>query len=104
MNIEVHLEGLGFPEGPVVLPDGSVAFVDLLHQNVRRYKDDAVEIIAQFEGAPNGMRIGPDGELYIANNGGVAPETSDATRLMDPHISGRIQRVYLSGEVEDVVR
>jgi sugar lactone lactonase YvrE len=103
MALEVHLQGLGFLEGPAVLPDGSVAFVDLLHQNVRLYKDGAVQIIAKVEGSPNGMRLGPDGHLYVANNGGVAPESLDSTRLMNPQVSGRIQRVHLSGGVDDVV-
>src|SRR3984893_192052 len=37
MPQELHLEGFGFPEGPVALADGRIVFVDLLHQNVRRY-------------------------------------------------------------------
>jgi sugar lactone lactonase YvrE len=103
MSIEVHLEGLGFPEGPAVLPDGSVAFVDLLHRNVRRYKDGSVQVIAKIEGSPNGMRLGPDGHLYVTNNGGIAPESGHSIRLMNPQVSGRIQRIHLSGRVDDVV-
>jgi sugar lactone lactonase YvrE len=58
---EVHATGLGFPEGPVLLPDGSIAFVDLLHGKVRAYRDGALREIAKLPGAPNGMRMGTDG-------------------------------------------
>jgi sugar lactone lactonase YvrE len=87
----------------VALPDGSIAFVDLLHQNIRRYRDGTVEIIAKIQGSPNGMRLGPDGELYVANNGGVAPTGLNSVRVMSPQISGRIQRIRFNGMVEDVV-
>ena len=43
----IHVEGLGFPEGPVALPDGAIAFVDLLHQKIRLYRDGAVREVAR---------------------------------------------------------
>jgi len=103
MTHKVHLEGLGFPEGPVALPDGSIAFVDLLHQCVRRFSGDKVEVFAFPQGSHNGMRMGPDGRLYVANNGGVAPKTLHEIKIMDPQISGRIQRVSLDGTVENII-
>jgi sugar lactone lactonase YvrE len=103
MSLITHLQGLGFPEGPAVLADGSVVFVDLLHQNVRQYRNGTVSVLAEMQGSPNGMRVGPDGALYVANNGGVAPSGADSVRVMEPQISGRIQRIQLDGTVEDVV-
>lgn len=103
LTMEIHLRGLGFPEGPVVLDDGSIAFVDLLHQNVRVYRDGAVREICTLQGSPNGMRRGPDGGLYIANNGGVAPLSLHELKLMNPQVSGRIQKVDLDGKAKDVV-
>jgi sugar lactone lactonase YvrE len=103
MTHMVHLQGLGFPEGPVALTDGAIAFVDLLHQNVRRFADGTAEVIAALQGSPNGMRMGPDGCLYVTNNGGVAPRSLHETKVMDPQIGGRVQRVGLDGRVEDVV-
>jgi sugar lactone lactonase YvrE len=103
MTYRIHLEGLGFPEGPVALGDGSIVFVDLLHQNIRRFADGKAEVIATVQGSPNGMRMGPDGHLYFANNGGVAPESLHAIKRMVPQVSGRIQRVSLDGTVEDVI-
>jgi sugar lactone lactonase YvrE len=99
----VHAEGLGFLEGPAVLPDGSVAFVDVLRQKVMRYEDGEVKTIAEVAGAPNGMRLGPDKTLYIANNGGIAARHGLPIKIMSPQISGRIQRVHLDGRIDDVV-
>ncbi|MFM2278286.1 MAG: hypothetical protein RLZZ444_517 [Pseudomonadota bacterium] len=98
---EIHAENLGFPEGPVALPDGSVAFVDLLHRKVRRWHDGKVEVIADIPGSPNGMRLGPDGALYIANNGGLAPKGLHELDRAEPLISGRIQRLTLDGKLSD---
>jgi sugar lactone lactonase YvrE len=100
---KIQLEGLGFPEGPVALGDGSIAFVDLLHQTVRRFANGKMEVIAELQGSPNGMRLGPDGLLYVANNGGVAPRTLHEIKVMEPQISGRIQRIAGDGRVEDII-
>ncbi len=95
---ETHVEGLGFPEGPVALPDGSIAFVDLLHAKIRVYKDGTVTILSdKVPGAPNGMRLGPDGALYICNNGGLAPEGHGRLKRADPEISGCLMRLTLDG-------
>ena len=75
IDFDVHVRDLGFPEGPVALPDGGVAFVDLLHARIRRWHpDDGVSVLAELDGAPNGMCLGGDGKLWIANNGGIAPQ------------------------------
>ena len=97
----VHVRGLGFPEGPVVLADGSIAFVDLLHQNVRAWRDGVLRELCTLPGSPNGMRHGPDGALYVANNGGIAPLSLEELKFADPPISGRIQRVALDGSWRD---
>jgi len=64
-------EGLHFPEGPVVMKDGSVLFVQIETKQVSRLTPDGkVEMLAQLEGGPNSLCVGPDGAVYIANNGG----------------------------------
>lgn len=100
---DVLVNDLGFPEGPVPLPDGSIAFVDLLHAKVRRFKDGKVEVLAELPGAPNGMRMGPDGTLYIANNGGLAPKNLHELNQAENMISGRVHRLTLDGALRDVV-
>ncbi|AVO38222.1 SMP-30/gluconolactonase/LRE family protein [Pukyongiella litopenaei] len=95
---ETHVEGLGFPEGPVALPDGSIAFVDLLHARVCAYGDGALRVLADnVPGAPNGMRLGPDGALYICNNGGLAPEGHGRLKHAKPQIDGCLMRLTMAG-------
>jgi gluconolactonase len=63
--------GLGFPEGPVALPDGSVLVVEIEQGCVTRvHPDGQLERVAQVGGGPNGAAVGPDGAIYICNNGG----------------------------------
>ncbi|WP_378942308.1 SMP-30/gluconolactonase/LRE family protein [Mesorhizobium sp. ANAO-SY3R2] len=94
---EVHVTGLGFPEGPVALADGSIAFVDLLHAKVRAFRDGQVRELCSLPGAPNGMRLGPDGSLYIANNGGIAPLSLEELKFAEPQIPGCLQRLGADG-------
>jgi gluconolactonase len=69
---EVVAEGLAFPEGPVAFPDGSVVLVEIAAGRVTRVEPDGdVTLLAQLEGGPNGAAVGPDGGLYICNNGGL---------------------------------
>ncbi|OGN82742.1 MAG: hypothetical protein A2X23_09125 [Chloroflexi bacterium GWC2_73_18] len=101
--MKIHVTGLGFPEGPVWLPEGAVAFVDLRHQAVRRYDGRRMEVLATLSGSPNGMRRAPDGSLLVANNGGLAPRSLTELWRAEPEIGGRIQRLNPGGTVEDVV-
>lgn len=98
---EVHVRNLGFPEGPVALPDGSIAFVDLLHAKIRAYRAGETRVLAEVAGAPNGMRLGADGKLYIANNGGLAPLSLEKLNVSENAVTGRLQRLGLDGELED---
>jgi gluconolactonase len=65
--------GLLFPEGPVAMPDGSVVLVEIRRGTLSRVTPDGkVEVVAELGGGPNGAAIGPDGAVYICNNGGFA--------------------------------
>ena len=64
-------EGLGFPEGPVVLPDGDVLVVEVRAGRLTRVHPDGTStVVAEPGGGPNGAAIGPDGAAYVVNNGG----------------------------------
>ncbi len=73
LKMDIVAEGLKFPEGPVYMKDGSIIFVEIERQTISRLpagKDQKVEVLADLPGGPNGLAIGPDGMLYIANDGG----------------------------------
>lgn len=87
---EIIATHLGFPEGPVVMADGSVIVVETFGQQVSRCWRGRREVICKPGGGPNGAAIGPDGALYICNNGGFGPEYYAA-----PDAVGRIERIDL---------
>ena len=100
--------GLQFPEGPIAMPDGSVLLVEIKRGTLSRVTPDGkIHVVADTGGGPNGAAIGPDGCVYICNNGGfewhaLGDLTMPGNQPAD-YIGGRIQRVHLSsGKVEDV--
>lgn len=100
---QVRAAGLGFPEGPVVLGLNDVAFVEATAQRVGRARDGTYEVVAETGGGPNGATLGPDGALYVANNGGVAVGPG-GYRFSDDFGEGCVQRVTLDGEVSVFAR
>ncbi|MCU1344153.1 MAG: hypothetical protein JWL70_419 [Acidimicrobiia bacterium] len=72
VDVRLVAEGLGFAEGPVALPDGTLLVVDLMGGSLLRIDGDgAVSEAAPLGGGPNGAALGPDGLIYVCNNGGA---------------------------------
>jgi gluconolactonase len=100
--------GLQFPEGPVVLPDGDVLVVEILGGRLTRVGTDGSKgVVAETGGGPNGAAVGPDGRVWICNNGGFGPSRSqDVLIPTEAPLStppGSIQAVDLAtGAVETV--
>lgn len=108
IKLQELASGLLFPEGPVALPDGSLLVVEINGGRLTRIAPDgAKQVVAQLGGGPNGAAIGPDGAVYICNNGGFEFADIEAEGITVPvgpthdYRGGSIQRVDLaSGEVK----
>src|SRR5262249_31355382 len=86
-DVHVLAEGLAFPEGPVAMPDGSVIVVEIRAGRLSRVDPNGtVSLVAQLNGGPNGAAVGPDGAIYVCNNGGQLSETKTAPAIqrVDP--------------------
>ena len=99
--------GLRFPEGPVALADGSVVVVEIQGGRLSRIgPDGAVSTLAECGGGPNGAAVGPDGALYVCNNGGFDWVERDGLTLPagqpENYGGGSIQRVTFDGTVTDL--
>src|SRR5580698_10902104 len=102
MDIELVTEGLEFPEGPIAMADGSVILTEIKGQRLTRVKPDGTkETVAETGGGPNGAAIGPDGKIYVTNNGGAFQWLKqDGLTVPGPtppsHTGGYIQRVDIT--------
>jgi len=102
MDIELVAEGLLFPEGPIAMSDGSVILTEIQGQRLSRITPDGRrETVAETGGGPNGAAIGPDGALYVTNNG-ASFQFIDMGGLNVPgptpvsHTGGLIQRIDIA--------
>jgi gluconolactonase len=113
MDIELVTEGLRFPEGPIAMNDGSVILTEIEGGVLTRVTPDGKKTtVAETGGGPNGAAIGPDGAIYVTNNGGSfvwLKQDVGGTILNIPgptppsHTGGYIQRVDIAtGKVETI--
>ncbi len=90
--------GLEFPEGPVAMPDGSVLLVEIKRGTLSRVgPGGTVDVVAELGGGPNGAAIGPDGAVYVCNNGGF-----EWHELLGLTIPGNQPADYSGGRIERV--
>jgi gluconolactonase len=96
--MDIIAEGLEFPEGPVILSDGSLIFVEIKRETLTRLRPGgSPEIAARLPGSPNGAALGPDGKIYVCNNGGFEWRT-----VLGQTISGDAPAHYRGGSIQRV--
>ncbi len=99
---------LKFPEGPIYMPDGTIILVEIARGTLTKVNlNGSKEIIADLGGGPNGAAIGPDGCVYVCNNGGF--EWHEIDGLIIPggqgknYSGGRIEKVDIKSGSVDVI-
>lgn len=107
MTYQVVTEGLEFPEGPIRMEDGTVIVTEVAAGRITRvHPDGRKDVVATPGGGPNGAAIGPDGALYLCNNGGMICRTENGLTTTTgeapaDYETGRIERIDLkTGKVD----
>lgn len=71
MNVTVLSEDIGCAEGPIQLPDGDFVVVSIDRGILYRITSAGERTnLAMTGGGPNGLTVGPDGTIYVAQSGG----------------------------------
>jgi gluconolactonase len=87
-SMRIVTDGLAFPEGPLELPGGDILVTEIRAGRLTRVDANGTKtVFAETGGGPNGAAIGPDGAIYVTQNGGGR----------ENRIPGQIQRVPAEG-------
>jgi gluconolactonase len=92
---ELIASGLGWPEGPTILPDGRIIFVESYRSRITAVGPDRQpRRFAYTAGAPNSSVLGADG-VYVCQNGGTVGPWRAAEMTV-----ASIQRITEGGKPE----
>lgn len=71
-KITVMSDSLDYPEGPIHCKDGSIILVEIKGEKLTLVPSDGsqAKTLATLKGGPNGAAVGPDGCIYVCNDGG----------------------------------
>ena len=99
MQIRELATGLRFPEGPVALDDGDVILVEIARGTLTKVGPDGrLDVVANLGGGPNGAALGPDGAMYICNNGGCF----SWDEVMGLTLPGAVPPTWTGGSIQRV--
>lgn len=96
---ELLAEGLGWAEGPTVLPDGRICFVETYRSQVSVWeRGRGVSRYAYTAGGPNSCVLGEGGVMYVCQNGGTTGPWR-AEEMVTPSI----QRIAREGSRAEIM-
>jgi len=80
------------------MADGSIILVEIERATLSRVSAGGdISVVAHLGGGPNGAAVGPDGRIYVCNNGGF--EWAERNGLLFP---GHLPGDYSGGRIEAV--
>ncbi|CAN5655656.1 SMP-30/gluconolactonase/LRE family protein [soil metagenome] len=99
MDHELLAEGLGWAEGPTILADGRICFVETYRSQVSVWeRGRGVSRYAYTAGGPNSCVLGEDGVMYVCQNGG----TTGPWRA-EEMVAPSIQRIAREGAPAEII-
>ena len=88
---ETVADGLGFTEGPVWLPDGSLLFSDIPNSRIHRWHDGALGVYREPSGGSNGLTLDLSMRLLACehDNRRVSRERDGVVEPVATHYEGK---------------